>query len=158
VGDVGHLQPHDYTEWNPPSPKDITNSKRQKLWREKHRDNELCAPEGNVIKSNTTTTICVTPLRNETLRGVTEDWPESDSAIVKNFPGADVPLRSQIIKLAIQAHVGNSKNGTKLTDGSLARAIVAATTRKQWSPALYLTTLPPFIANQVIQHEKEHHE
>ena len=87
---------------------------------------------------------------------VSDEWAASDSAIVERFPAADPYIRQQIIQRAVQAHLSASKNGTQLTDAILAHAIDSATTKKQWSPALYLTTLPNFIANQVIQHERSH--
>ena len=86
------------------------------------------------------------------------DWQESADKITDRFISTGPDLVTRIIHAAVQSAISTSKNGTVLTDNILARIIESVTTKEQRNAVLYLTTVPPAVANEVRAHERNKHQ
>lgn len=88
---------------------------------------------------------------------ISDDWPETDSAITEFCPDSDNTIRQRIVEMAVRAFVEhNTRSGRALTDATLSAAVrTAYKPGKQYSAALFLTTVPVIIGNWVRDAQRE---
>lgn len=113
----------------------------------------------NHMESTRLTNGAQTQTQTETsssLQFSTSEWIQTEQEVLERFPTTDPAMMRRIIECGVQAHVSATVNGMALTDKIMAAAIIKATAKKQWGPALYLRTLPIVVANEVRSYERSH--